>query len=88
VWNTCTVFKKLPSNLLNEPQYVAARESHVVFPSAFYSTTPRSLNRAIKIKDTGHHERCAKADLVHCQPHGIADHDFWPVGSTLGHVAA
>jgi hypothetical protein len=31
----------------------ATREFHVVFSSASYSTTPRSLNRAIKLKIQG-----------------------------------
>jgi hypothetical protein len=48
------------------------------FTSSFHRhisfSRPRSLNRAIKVKDTGHHERRAKADLVQCQLRGIVDH--------------
>jgi hypothetical protein len=73
-------------NLLN----LVKQQENFTSPFHRYPTPPRrgASTAAIKIKDTGHHERCAKADLVHCQPHGIADHHSQPVGSTLGHVTA
>jgi hypothetical protein len=75
-------------NRLDELQESSKRISRRLFIGI--PTPPRrgASTAAIKIKDTGHHERCAKADLVHCQLHGIADHHSQPVGSTLGHVTA